>query len=650
MKDIKPQSHIDVTLKAVIDNIDTGVVVIDNDYRITFFNKWLGTHMRIDEDDAINRGLTEVFTDITPSVKHMIDDVMKTGQPRVLSPALHPIWIQKSGMVRQYVKVMPLEDKGHNTIGAIITIQDMSARFEYERNLKEQAQREWSHIFQAINHPAMILDKNYNIIAANRAALTSVEQKSETFIGSKCYKIFHEKDEPPDNCPLKRLKSTGSVETELMEMKILSGSFLVSCTPVLDYEGNLDRVIHIATDITALRQTEALLRQSEERYRALFHESFDAICLLEFGDTPLDTTLPVETQIDMMYEYAVITECNQVFAYSRGSQDPCELAGLKIGTMFPRLDNRHVKYIRQFIDNNYNIYGVETKEIAQDGSIQYFLNSMFGYVENKKLIRIWVTKSNITRLKLAMEEVRRLNLELEERVRQRTIQLEDANKELEAFTYSVAHDLRAPLRAIQGFSNVLLQDYASCLDSEGQRLFNIVISNAQKMDRLITAMLSLSRVSRAEMEHSHIDMTSLARSIYDEITAYETGVDIEFSLSPLPDAYGDISLIRQIWSNLLSNAVKYTRTKDIRKIEVTGYRDGDMCVYTVADNGVGFKPEYAHNLFKAFKRLHKDYEGTGVGLAIVQRIVARHGGSIWAEAKEGEGATFWFTLPAEGSE
>lgn len=645
----KDSINYDATIRAVFDNIDTGVVVIDADCRITFWNKWLSDNLHITKEQALNKSITEVFTDLTPEVKTAVDEVMQTGNPRVLSPALHPLWVPGANMVRQYVKVVPFEADDDTIAGAVITIQDMTARFEYERNLQEKMQREWRQIFQAIGHPAMILDKDYSIIAVNQSAANAIKRPAETLKGIPCYRVFHQTDEPPENCPLKRLKSSGVVETSVMEMDILAGSFLVSCTPVLDDEGNLERVIHIATDITALRKIESLLRQSEERYRALFHESFDAICLLEFEGASIDIALPVETQIDMLYEYAVIKECNLVFAYSRGCMDTFELTGMKIGTMFPRLDNKHVEYIRKFIEKNYSISGIETKEISKDGSIQYFLNSMFGYVENGKLKRIWVTKSDITKLKLATEEVRRLNVELEKRVIERTAQLEQANRELEAFTYSVAHDLRAPLRAINGFSSILLQDYAPMLDNEGKRLFNIICDNANKMDKLITSMLALSRVSRAEMEFSRIDMTSIARSIFDEMSAYEKDSEIAFELSALPDAYGDPSLVRQIWSNLLSNAVKYTRAKSGRKIVVSGYKDGDMCIYSVADNGVGFKPEYAHNLFGVFKRLHKDYEGTGVGLAIVQRIVTRHGGKVWAEGSENEGATFWFSLPAEGS-
>ncbi len=639
----------DQSLRAVVDNIDTGVVIVDTNYRITFWNKWLSTHMRVNEENALNRKLTDVFAGITAAVISAIDSVIKTGQPRVLSPALHPIWVPRTDMIRQYVKITPLDKDSEDISGVIITIQDMTARFEYERNLKEQAQREWEQIFQAIGHPAMVLDKDYRIVAANRAVTNALNASQEEIMGRLCYNVFHATEEPPDNCPLKKLKATGSVETEVMELHIFSGIFFVSCTPVFDDEGKLDRVIHVATDITSLRQTEELLRKSQERYRAFIKESFDAICMMEIKNESIDISLPVEKQIEILYDNTEIAECNQVFAQTHGYRDVSELTGMRIGTMFPRLAKEHVQYIGKFIENGYHITGIETKEIASDGSIHHFLNSMVGYIENKNLVRIWSTKHDITNLRLAMEQISRLNEELEERVRKRTKQLEEANSELEAFTYSIAHDLRSPLRAIEGFSTIVVQDYAPLLDDEGQRLLNVVRSNAQKMDRLITAMLSLSRVSRADMEYSRINMTAIASSLFEEITSNEPKEEIVFSLSPLPDAFGDPALIRQIWSNLLSNAVKYTKKKGKRTIEINGYTDKGMNIYVVKDNGVGFNPEYSHKLFSVFQRLHKDYEGTGVGLAIVQRIASRHGGAVWAESREGEGATFRFSLPAEKS-
>jgi PAS domain S-box-containing protein len=242
------------------------------------------------------------------------------------------------------------------------------------------------------------------------------------------------------------------------------------------------------------------------------------------------------------------------------------------------------------------------------------------------------------------QELQRLNSELDEQVRRRTAQLQAANSELASFSYSIAHDLRAPLRAVNAFASLLLQEHGKALDPEGQRLLDIVIRNASRMGRMIDDYLKLSGLSHVALTHQTIDMTALAREAWAQVTeGLERPPKLE--LGELPAALGDENLIRQVWVNLLANAVKFTRSVEHPEVRVAGRADAHAAHYTIADNGVGFDPSHASKLFHVFERLHtqQEFEGNGVGLCIVQRILHRHEGDITIEGELGKGVrvSFW---------
>ncbi|PYS41389.1 MAG: hypothetical protein DMG14_07470 [Acidobacteria bacterium] len=253
----------------------------------------------------------------------------------------------------------------------------------------------------------------------------------------------------------------------------------------------------------------------------------------------------------------------------------------------------------------------------------------------------------LTEVQAKTEEIQRLNIELEERVKERTAQLEMMVKELEAFTYSISDDMRGPLRAIDGFSRVLVEEYPNKLDAEGKRLLNIIRTNARSISELINGLLTFSHLGRQPLDQVDINMEELAKSAFDELQAANKERSVLIELQALPPAFGDRNMIRQVFYNLISNAFKFTRPKQNPTIEI-GFQDsGNQHTYYVHDNGVGFDMQYSPKLFGVFQRLHSvdEFEGAGVGLALVQRIVLRHGGKVWAEGKVNEGATFYFSLP-----
>jgi PAS domain S-box-containing protein len=273
-------------------------------------------------------------------------------------------------------------------------------------------------------------------------------------------------------------------------------------------------------------------------------------------------------------------------------------------------------------------------------------SAVFGRRSDGTVHQVISTATDITELKRAEEELRQLNAELEQRVASRTAQLTAANRELEAFAYSVSHDLRTPLRAIDGFSRVLLQDYTGQLDTQAQHYLTRVRTGAQRMGELIDALLDLSRMTRAQLSPQAVDLSALADSITAELGRADPERIVDVVIAPQITATGDARLLRIVLENLLGNAWKFTSQRNHARIEFATVGGSRERTWFVRDNGAGFDTANAARLFAPFQRFHKaqEFPGTGIGLATVQRIITRHGGRIWAESAPGQGATFYFSL------
>jgi len=392
--------------------------------------------------------------------------------------------------------------------------------------------------------------------------------------------------------------------------------------PFLNEAGTPRQYIAIRTDITEQKRAH----EAQARLAAIVNSSDDAIIGKTLDGHITDWNAGAEA----------------LFGYPA-----TEAVGKPMTLIFPPERLQEEAEILARIGRGESVNHYETVRVRKDGR-RVDVSVTVSPIRNEagKIVGASKVARDITERKRAEEQIKALNVQLEARVVQRTAELEAANKELEAFSYSVSHDLRAPLRAVNGFAGIVLEDFGPQLPAEAKHYLERIRNGGKRMGELIDDLLAFARLSRQPLIRQPVDVAQLVREVLAEVTPAGSSRLIETRLGELPTCQGDRVLLKQVWVNLLSNAVKYTRDRTPAILEIGGEGGPGETVYFVRDNGVGFDMQYANKLFGVFQRLHRaeDFEGTGVGLAIVQRVIHRHGGRVWATAEPDRGATFYFTL------
>lgn len=518
---------------------------------------------------------------------------------------------------------------------ALRLAEERRRRREAERALRESEDHFRTLVESVKDYAIFMLDLTGHVTTWSSGVEFILGYRAPDILGCP-YEILFDVHEIEQRVPQRLLDSTassGRVEWEGSCLRRAGPRFHASIvlTALRQSEGHLRGFSVILRDESERYRAAEELRRSEARHTAILESAIDAIVSIDHEGVVREWNNAAE----------------RLFQYSRE-----DAVGRKIDALIvtPELMGLYREGLAKYLITGVgSLIGrpVEMKARRADGTefpVEFGISRIPGSAPAlySAVIR------DITAHKAAVEEVARLNAELEQRVRERTHELETANQELESFSYSVSHDLRAPLRHITGFVTMLQGQSAAVLDDQGRELLNNIAAAAARMSRLIEALLVFSRMGRTDLRRQAVALDELVRSVQVELKNEQRGRRVEWRVGDLPKVDGDPDLLRQVFVNLLSNALKYSRPRSIAKIEVGARREGGEVIGYVRDNGVGFDPRYADKLFGVFQRLHRpaEFEGTGIGLATVRLIVQRHGGRVWAEGEAGKGATFHFALPA----
>lgn len=566
--------------------------------------------------------IIEVFSDCANN------GVSYDEEMQIITSSGKRVWIRTIGEA--------VRDENGKIIMVQGAFQDISEKkaAEAKAREKEERLRETETRFRKIYEEGaigmVITSEDLKFMMANKTFCQMTgypehELKQLTFV-----QVTHPEDIERDLQNIKMLMSgkTNVYKTEKRYVKKTGEIFWAQLTVFPMYDSNEKFLynVGIIVDVTDRKQAELLLAESEERYRNIIETAPVGIAILHDG---------------------IVVFANSGGLKILGAHSTDQLIG-KHFTEIVHPDNRDksIKRLQRLANGETGMYPIEDRYFKLDGSIidVEVTATMLTY-KNKPAVQVIIT--DITERKQLREELQQLNAELELKVKQRTALLEAANKELEAFSYSVSHDLRAPLRHINGYVELLNMKYYKTLDEEAKRYLNTISGSSKKLGVLIDDLLQFSRTSRMELTREEIDFNILVKEVLKELKPVLKDRNVKWDIQKLPIVQGDYALLKLVWTNLIDNAIKYTRHQPLAEISVEYKTDDTNYIFCVRDNGVGFDMKYAHKLFGVFQRLHaqSDFEGTGIGLANAQRIINKHSGKIWVEAELDKGAAFYFSLP-----
>jgi PAS domain S-box-containing protein len=594
-----------------LESISDGFIALDHEWRCTYMNATAAKMMGRKSGEPLGKSVWELWPQASDSPfgvacrRAMTENV--TVQVEAFYPGPCDAWFE--------VRCYP------SPAGLSLFITDTTQR---------KSDEEKSRLFTSIVERSddAIISKNLDgiIVTWNAGAERIYGYTSEEMVGRHISLLIP--NERPYELPmliddLRRGAKIDHYETERVRKDGMRIFVSLTVSPIRDAQQRIVGASVIGRDMTDSKLAERALGMSEERYRSLTLATSQIVW-------NTDPQGEMREDLPMWREFT--------------GQTSEELKGQGwIDALHP-VDRERTADLWSRSVSSRSLYHTEFRLRRHDGEYRHMAVHGVPVLERDGTIREWVgTCADITDRVLAEEEVRKLNEKLEKRVVERTAELETANQELEAFAYSVSHDLRAPLRAVDGFSRILLEDYGPQLPNEAQHYLQVARDNALQMGDLIDGLLAFSHLGRQPLRKRTVAPADLVRQVLEDLRLEQTGRRVEITVGHLPVCEGDPLLLKQVFVNLLSNALKYSRTRENAHIEIAA---ADSTAYYVRDNGVGFDMRYADKLFGVFERLHRvgEYEGAGVGLAIVQRIVHRHGGRVWAEAAVNQGATFYFTL------
>lgn len=530
--------------------------------------------------------------------------------------------LRKDGsLIDVSISVSPIRDAEGQVVGASKVARDITERKRTEEGRRTSEAR-YRALFEYAPDGIIIADPRGYYVDANASVCRVLGLSREELIGLQASDIVVPAEVEHIGPALNEIRAGDHYHREWQFQRKDGSCFPADVMATTMPDGNLLAIIR---DISKERLTQTALAASEVRYRRLFETAKDGILILN-AETGMvvDVNPFLITTLGFSHEQFLSKAVWELGFFKDIWENAVKFAELK--------DKEYIRYEHlplQTIDGE----GIEVE----------FISNVY-LVNGTKVIQCNVR--DVTARRKAEAALNELNASLEQHVLERTAQLEAVNKELDAFSYSVSHDLRAPLRAISGFSRIVLEDHSAALDADALRYLHQVERSAGQMGQLIDDLLTFSRTGRQALTVQTVSTTAIVNACLSDLQEMRENRHVAIVLGELPDCEADASLLKQVWLNLLANALKYTRKRDAAVITIGSEREAGTDSYFVQDNGAGFDMKYADKLFGVFQRLHlaDDYEGTGVGLALVQRIVQRHGGRVWAEATLNLGATFHFTL------